>query len=70
MPLRKGYSKEVISANIRELTRANRKRKKKRSQRQIVAIALSTARLHAMRAGKKVSWLHKPKTVKHRRRAR
>lgn len=38
MPLRKGSSKKVISSNIRELKRAGY------SQKQSVAIALSSAR--------------------------
>jgi hypothetical protein len=44
MPLKKGRSQEVISRNIAELTRANEHRKKKRSRKQIIAIAMENAR--------------------------
>ena len=40
MPLRKGKSKEVVSANIRELIKSGH------PQKQAVAIALSSARKH------------------------
>ena len=39
-PLKKGSSRKVISSNIRELKHA----KKKRSQKQIIAIALSKSK--------------------------
>ena len=53
MPLRQGYSRNVISSNIRELYHANagRRGKRKRSRAQIVAIALSQARRSADRRG-------------------
>ena len=38
-PLKKGSSRKVVSSNIRELKHA----KKKRSKKQIIAIALSKA---------------------------
>ena len=38
------YAKKNIGKNITELKRANKGRKKKRSKKQILAIALSTAR--------------------------
>jgi len=41
MPLKKGRSKKVISANIRELMHSGR------PQKQAVAIALNTARRNA-----------------------
>lgn len=51
MPLKKGSSKKTISSNIRELKRDNKKKGKARgangkprSQKEIVAIALSTAK--------------------------
>jgi hypothetical protein len=46
MPLMKGSGKKAISANIRELKKANEDKPegKKRPMRQILAIALSTAR--------------------------
>jgi len=43
MPLKKGKSQKVISSNIRELKKANKHKSKKRSQKQIIAIALSKA---------------------------
>jgi len=50
MPLKKGSSKKTISMNIRELYKDNKKTGKAkgaggkvRSQKQIIAIALSTA---------------------------
>lgn len=42
MPLLKG--KKNIGKNIKELKKANKGRKKKRSRKQILAIALSTSR--------------------------
>lgn len=42
MPLLKG--KKNIGKNIKELTAANKGRKKKRSRKQIIAIALDVAR--------------------------
>lgn len=51
MPLKKGSSKKTISSNIRELKRDNKKKGKARgangklrNQKEIVAIALSTAK--------------------------
>lgn len=51
MPLKKGKSAKTISANIRELYKDNKKSGKARgasgkarSRKQIIAIALSTAR--------------------------
>jgi hypothetical protein len=45
MPLKRGYSRETISANVSELSH-------KRSRAQAVAIALSEARESAKKAGK------------------
>lgn len=44
MPLKKGSSRKTISANIHELTLANKGKKQKRSRKQIIAIALNQAR--------------------------
>lgn len=45
MPLKGGHSKKTISSNIRELYRANKRKPKgkRRSRKQIIAIALSVA---------------------------
>lgn len=47
MPLKQGYSQKTISKNIAAEIRSGR------PQRQAIAIALSTARKAAKRAGKK-----------------
>jgi hypothetical protein len=49
MPLKEGYSKEVVSSNIHELVSAGHKPK------QAVAIALAEARKHKMASGGVVS---------------
>jgi hypothetical protein len=61
MPLVHGYSRASISKNIRTLRREGRKRS------QSVAIALSTARAAARRAGVSPAWL---RPSKRRRRAK
>lgn len=44
MPLKKGKSQKVISANISELSRSTTKAGRKRTHKQNIAIALSEAR--------------------------
>ena len=53
MPLKRGYSPKTISSNIKTEMRHGK------PQRQAVAIALSTARKAAKRAGKRPSHLKK-----------
>lgn len=57
MPLRRGYSRKTISANIRELMRSGY------PQKQAVAIALKSARKYR-RAGKKTKKVSKKRAKK------
>ncbi len=55
-PLKSGYSRKTISANIsrtmREKPRSKKRMTKKQHQKQAIAIALSSARRSAARRGK------------------
>ena len=53
MPLIKGKSQKVISANISELSRSRTKAGKSRSHKQNIAIALSEARKSPKRKTRK-----------------
>lgn len=68
MPLRKGSSPETFERNVRQMFRENSRRKRKRSRKQILAIAYAEARRAAEAAGRKPSYLRKRRSKTRRSR--
>ena len=66
MPLRRGFAPETFERNVAQLFRENARRKRKRSRKQILAIAYAEARRAAEAAGRKPAYLRKRRS-KHRR---
>lgn len=57
MPLHEGHSPKTFERNVKLLFRENSRRKRKRSRKQILAIAYAEARRSAEAAGRDPGWL-------------
>jgi hypothetical protein len=70
MPLLKGYSRSTISENIRELTHTREARFGRkltpRERKQVVAIALSSAKRSVGKRGVRPHYLQRKRRARHR----